>query len=142
MFGEQIERALQFVPIEQFKIIVYDDFVNSTRQVYENVLSFLNLPLDGRTDFPIIHETRNYRSLKVARNLMYPPLPVKGLFKALRLLRVKKQVKRMIMSWNEVPGYGQQIRPEFREELVEVFRSDVEKLERILNRDLSYWLCQ
>jgi hypothetical protein len=140
MFGEQIERALKIIPAKQFKIIVYDDFINSRREIYESVLSFLSLPLDGRTDFPTVNEVRRYRSLKLARNLIYPSLPAKAFFKASRFLQLENEMKRTIKSWNEISGYGQQIQPEFRKELVEVFRSDVEKLGRILNRDLSHWL--
>jgi len=140
LFGDQIERALHFVPADQLMIIVYDDFAADTRQVYENALSFLNLPYNGRTDFPIVHETKQYRSLKIAGGMMRPSLPVKVLFKALRLLRLETGTKQTIRAWNETPGYGQEPRPEFRQELAEAFRCDVEKLERVLKRDLGHWL--
>ena len=46
-----MERLLSVVPRDRLKIILFDDFVADTKGVYEEVLSFLEVPLDGRNDF-------------------------------------------------------------------------------------------
>src|SRR6185295_17816556 len=56
--GEQMERLLSHVKKGNLKIIIFDEFIKNTRQVYEEVLSFLGVPKDGRTKFTVINENR------------------------------------------------------------------------------------
>jgi len=56
--GAQLKRALNIVPQEQIKIILFDDFALNPEKVYREILSFLNLPDDGRKEFPRINERR------------------------------------------------------------------------------------
>lgn len=141
MFGTQVERTFQVVPNDQIQVIVFDDFANETRKVYESVLSFLSVPSDGRTDFPRIHPTKRHRSVRLAHMLKRPPLPMRAAFKSLRILGVDdNRLRSQIRSWNTATGYSRSLRSAFKRELAETFASDVEKLGRLLGRDFSHWL--
>ncbi len=139
LFGNQVERVIQIVPEKQFKIIVFDDFIQSTKTIYENLLSFLDVTPDKKI-FPRIHQTKMHRSLRVATTLRYPSFPFNIMMKLLRRFGIDKTVRSKITSLNTVSGHKQTINLAFRKELSVAFRNDVKKLEKLINRDLSHWL--
>src|SRR5688572_9664509 len=55
-FGTQAERLLSCFPREQVKLILYEDFAASPQRIYDEVLAFLEVPHDGRSEFPRINE--------------------------------------------------------------------------------------
>ena len=65
--GEQVERLLSVFDPRQVKIVVFDDLAADTRSVYEDVLHFLGVPSDGRTDFPRVNANQDARIRLVAR---------------------------------------------------------------------------
>jgi len=60
--GSQVERLLSAVPAQQVKLILYDEFAASPRRVYDEVIAFLNLPHDGRAEFPRINDNKHWLS--------------------------------------------------------------------------------
>lgn len=142
--GDQVERLLQVIPRRQVKIIVFEDFVRATRQVYEDVLMFLNVPLDGRTDFPSINIRRRHISRLVGRLVQRPsPALVAAAkrskeFFGLERLGVLDKLQEANTRYYKHPVLG----AEFRRELAATFGDDVLKLGQVLNRDLTYWLSQ
>ena len=140
--GEQIERLLKVFPREQVRVVVFDDFTNSTLSVYKDILEFLGVPYDGRTEFPKVNVRKAHRYRFFARLLLRPPRFLNTIAVWMRkLLRThqlgigtaltnlaKKRVEEKTLSH------------EFKQELAETFRKDVELLSRLLDRDLSHWL--
>jgi len=59
--GEQIERLKAVFPPEQVEIILFEDFVKSTKNIYDQVLEFLAVPNDGRTEFIRINENKSHK---------------------------------------------------------------------------------
>ena len=138
MLGDQIEILESIFPREQIIYILFDDMKKDMPGVYKRSLEFLDLPYDGRTDFPLSNERKNWKNESLGRVFGYfeqsYPLVVARIknilpasfFALIKGMIVKKQ------SNTPIPE-------EFRRELVEVFSGQVEKLERITGRDLSDW---
>jgi len=141
-FGTQIERLLTIFDRNQVLIIVFDDFVRDTRAVYESVLSFLGVPSDNRSDFPRINENKRHKVEFVGRLIIRPPRAImRPVYHLKSLLGIERTgILRRLQKMNADKKKRSPLRPEFRAELVEAFREEVEKLETILNRDLSHWL--
>jgi hypothetical protein len=141
-FGTQTQRLLSTFPRSQVKLILYEDFATSPQAVYDDLIEFLCLPSDHRTDFPRFNE---YKRMKRAwlKNFIRKPPPV--LRKAYRRLKraVGEErigaVKERIVDLNTERGSRPPLSPEFRAELVETFRDDVNLLSRLWGRDLSHW---
>jgi hypothetical protein len=139
--GEQVQRLLSIFDERQVKIVVFDDLVADTRTVYEEVLTFLGVPSDERSGFPRMNVNQHHRSALIARLSRRPPRWLLGPY-----LSLKRRV-----GWGDL-GFGGWIkrvnarpvtRPplpvDFRRELIEEFRGDVDLLAGILDRDLSHW---
>ena len=141
-FGQQMEAVYAVWPREQVRCYLLEDFAKDTKQVYDDILSFLGVPSDGRTSFPRINENKQHRNRGLARFAAQPPelwlktsMLVKkitgiehfGILEALMLRGAKKAER-------------QPLDLEFRAKLAEEFREDILKLSRLLDRDLSHWL--
>jgi Sulfotransferase domain len=142
-FGTQVERLLSAFPRSQAKLILYDDFRASPQRVYDEVIAFLDLPHDNRTEFPRINENKRVR-LAWLRDFYQKPPP--ALRRAVRRIKhvvggeALTAVSRKIVNLNTTKQERLPLSPELRAELVETFRDEIQLLGRLLNRDLSHWL--
>lgn len=134
--GDQIDRLLKFLSKEKLLIICFDDIKNNPKNVYETTLSFLHVSSDNRTDFPIYNENKINRFVwirrlqntlvKLKNKYFDRPTSITGVFN--------------LLSRYNTEGYKRpSLDQEFRAELVEYFREDVQRLSSLINRDLSHW---
>jgi len=146
--GEQMQRLYRAVSKENVFVIMFDDFKNDTKKVYEDVLKFLNVPSDNRENFPIINENKRVKInlLHSTFNLLRWMKKSLGIYRSLGIIKlfnnlIWENVKRNPLSYD------------FRKKLQNYFHSDIILLQDILqnktpphlcsrNRDLSHWLEQ
>jgi hypothetical protein len=141
-FGTQTERLLSIFPASQVKLILYDDFAESPAQIYGEVMSFLEIPHDGRTEFPRINDNKRAGVTWLRNFIRKPPPPVRSVYRALKQTVGQESlpaIKQKVVDLNTVKERRAPLSPEFRAELVETFRDEVSRLGRILDRDLSHW---
>jgi hypothetical protein len=141
-FGTQAQRLLESFPREQVKLILFDDFAAAPQRVYDEVLEFLEVPHDGRREFPRINENKRAKVAWLKQFYRKPPPvlrdAIRSLKQAVGVERISKVKKRMV-DLNTVKERRQPLSPGFRAELVETFREEVAMLSRLLDRDLSHW---
>jgi len=140
-FGKQLEQAYSIFPPKQIKVIIFDDFITSTRNVYQEVLEFLGLPDDGRMLFSKMNENKVYRYNWLQLFLRHPP---NFLVILLQNLKYLKKVRQFIIDWltekNSIKVQRTPLPEEFRKELKDFFHDDVKNLSKLLGRDLMYWV--
>ncbi len=142
--GDQIERVFRIFSKDQVKIIVFDDFVDKTEEQYRNVLSFLNVPYDGRKDFPAMNASRVHR----IRWLSYLIMPLVTRVKLSKLagsqnygIRSRQfRLLRIFQVFNLKKSKRKPLSEEFKATVCKELKSDVEKLSSLINKDLTYWL--
>jgi Sulfotransferase domain len=142
-FGSQTERLLSIFPRDQVKLILYDDFTASPQLVHEEVIDFLQLPPDHRTQFPRINESKRARVAWLQHFSRKPPRALLRAFRSLKQALGPEKLsalKKKVVALNTVKEPRRPLSPEFRAELVETFRAEVTLLSRLLNRDLSHWV--
>jgi Sulfotransferase domain len=142
-FGTQTERLLSIFPREQVRLILYDDFAAAPQAVYDDVIEFLGIPHDGRTEFPRINEGKRARLDWLRDFYRKPPRPLRSAFRGLKRAVGGDSigtVARKIVALNTIKERRRPLSPEFRAELVEAFRDEVALLGRLLERDLSHWM--
>ena len=141
-FGTQTERMLAAFPREQVKIILFDDFADSPQQVYDDVIRFLGIPHDGRTEFPRINENKTIRSDWLRRLYRKPPPALREAFRGLKRMVGGESIgaaKKKLVALSTVRERREPLEPRLRAELVEYFRDEVALLGRLIGRDLSHW---
>jgi hypothetical protein len=136
-----MERLFSVADREAVKVILFEDFVADPKRVYEEVLAFLRVPSDGRSDFPVLNENRRVRW----------PLLQRGLTCSANYFRLIRSVSGWKLAWGLgfLPGLlflnsksvpRSLIPPGLQAELADFYREDTCKLSRLLGRDLSHWV--
>lgn len=140
--GEQVDRLLTIFPFEQIKIICFEDFIMSTKKVYDDVINFLGVPNDNRTDFLRINENKNHKLQLVGNFSQKPPKFLSSLaLKTKDILGIKRlYVLDTIRSLNTKTVAREPLSNDFRAELTEEFADDIKKLSQLLAKDLNHWL--
>src|SRR5262249_10633877 len=134
---------IEFAGRERVKTIVLDDFVCAPLNVYREVLDFLGLEHDEKTNVGRMSGTKTYRSHAIQWLLMRPPRVVQRLIPrtvgpsepgiAGRLFKRLRRANIVRTHWHPIGAA-------VRQELVDCVRGDVDLLARLLNRDLRHWL--
>ncbi len=140
--GYQVERLLSIFPEKQVKIIFFEEFIKNPKLIYEEVLKFLDVPSDDRVNFPKINESKTHKFPFIGWLTQTPPKPILKFVRFAREnfgLNINKPLN-YVRSLNDKPQSRKNLRPKFREYLVEEFRQDTEKLSKILQIDLQDWL--
>lgn len=154
--GTYVERFFDAVGRERCHVIVFDDFSADPAVVYRQVLAFLGLPDDGRTEFAPQRASRAYRFGWLQRLLKRPPKRVRLLlggqkyrqrFKRIdevkpdpKLVKSILEWRRQLLTWNEVPAPEVVLSPELQAHMRDALAPDIIRLARLLGRDLSDWL--
>lgn len=127
------------------KVIIFDDLTADTRRTYLDVLEFLGVPDDGRTEFPIHHPNRRVINKTLTKALNRPPAPIHRLAVWVRektgvpYLGVGL-VLNFVREKLRPPAARPELDPVFKAKMVNHFRPGVEELSLMLDRDLTDWL--
>jgi len=140
--GEQVKRAFLLIPQRQRMLIVFDDFVADIVAGYAQVLAFLGVPHDGRTDFPRVNEGQTIRHPRLwamvwGTMLRARPLldPVKRMLKV-STLDIYPRLSRLFLGRrSEKPAISEALRSEMRA----FFDADIKLLSATIGRDLTAW---
>ena len=141
-FGTQARRLLATFPAAQVKIILFDDFSASPQLVYDEIIDFLELPHDGRAQFPRINENKRARMAWLRKLMVNPPYKARSAYRSFKQAvggRHLDATKQWLIDRITVRERRPPLSPEFRAELVETFRDEVALLSQLLDRDLSHW---
>lgn len=136
--GSQVERLFEILPPSRVKILFLEDLSSDPRRLYESVLAFLDVPSDGRRDFPVVNPRRRIRWPRLQALLRRPP---RALRPAVRLLRrTAKASETLRQAWRTLrDGSGSNGAPSesFERELHRHFEAELATIERITGRRLS-----
>lgn len=142
-FADQLTRVFEYFPKEQVKVILFEDFRSDTKKIYEETLTFLSLATDNRTDFPRVKESR-VRRFKALHHAVVNLTSFRPLIHVWR--RIKRAsgieslgLRRLIEKKTALQQERQSLPAELRQEILATFRDDVDRLSRLLGRDLSHW---
>lgn len=144
--GEQVERFLNVVPREQVRIYRFEDFIQVPGTVYRDVLSFVELPDDGRSEFPTINSNGVRRFPKLTRFIKRPPFPLNyvkyGVRACLHAAVGSNQAWRISESVSSSKKKRDPLSNDFRAELTGYFKSDQDLLNALLEETattVSIW---
>jgi hypothetical protein len=121
-------------------VIVFDDFIRNPKEIYENVLTFIGVPSDGREKFPRVNPSRVQRSKLVGRLTELIP---RWVYTAAREFKhfvgLPAVPLNFIVRLNSKPVKRPPLSAALKKQLIAEFEPDVRLLEQLLSRDLSHW---
>jgi hypothetical protein len=128
--GSQIERLYSFVSKEQVKVIFQEDFFKNTREVYLDILNFLEVEDDGKINLPRINKSYKIQNAVVAKTLRS-----KSAIKLTVLVKKILGLKTLGIGRPEIP-----LDLVVKQKITPYFEKDIILLESLTGRKLSHWL--
>ena len=135
MYGQQLERYLQFFPREQVRIWLYDETMSEPAKFLREVLTFLEVDPSFTPD-----RSRRYHQMEIPRAIGFTQqLRKTWLWRACRACvphHSRTAVKKLVFK----PYGAMAMSHEDRRFLIAHYRQDIARLEGLIHRDLSSWL--
>nr|MDJ0573337.1 sulfotransferase [Pleurocapsa sp. MO_192.B19] len=133
----QVKRYFDTFSREQIKIYLYEDLETKTIDVVEDIYRFLGVddtftPDLTRKNISGIPKSRFLQDLFTTKN------PIKTVFKPFVSKQLRLSIAKSILKRNL--GAKPTLSPEIRQELIDIYREDILKLQELIQRDLSEWL--
>ncbi|MEJ7751317.1 MAG: sulfotransferase [Candidatus Limnocylindrales bacterium] len=136
-YAGQVGRYFALFPSERIKVIIFEEFRSDPSGTYSDVLRFLGV--EPHQDLPSqqVNPSLGVRSPRLHRLLLTPILR-KG-FRRIASLRLRKVARSLIERVNATPQRPP-FDPALRVQLQAEFRTDVERLEGLIGRNVaSIW---
>ncbi len=135
LYYEQVKRYTDLFPGHKIKILFYDDYKQQPKQAMQELFAFLHVNPAFEPDM-----SQRYNEAGMPRfgklNYWLTQIGVYGLVKRLFPADIKERLKSVIYTRSNIPS----ITPQEKAWLIDYYRSDVQQLSTLLNKDLSHWL--
>lgn len=134
-YADQVERFQKLFPAAQLRIYLFDDLKKDNRALVRDLFEFLGL----RQDVTINYDEK-FNEARIPKN--------PGLIKFVTQLGIKRRIFRALpKSWQKgvkdsffKEGKVPKLSSEDRKWMSSRYTSDIKKLEKLINKDLSHWL--
>lgn len=143
-YAEQVRRFFDTFGRERVHVVLYDDFASNPEQVYQRTLDFLEVkPHTFQNRFRVINGNKFVRSC-LLRSVLADPL-VRSTVLAMRpwlpapVFGALQRAEATIWRCNTRFARRPPLNPELRAKLKREFAPEVERLSRLLGRDLTHW---
>ena len=137
-YGKQLEQYLELFPKENILVLLYEDLINQPEQLYSRIFSFLKIDpykLDVKTN---VNKSRNVKS-----GFMKKFIKRGGFFKGIVKKLIPKKLHWYVWAkfldlvagkkpYDELPK-------KMKEELLQIYMDDINKLELLFDLDLKNW---
>ena len=144
MYEEQVLRYISTFEKSQIHIVIFDDFRQNSEAVYVEVLKFLGVDTSFRpSSFDVFNasKTRIYQGKLIQRFRTNPILL--SFTRSLIPYLIRKRLFKSLSSFYGAVNTKSQKRPplasDLKKSLTTFFLEDIERLEKLIGRDLTIW---
>lgn len=124
-------------PREQIRVYLYEEWNQQPQVVLRDIFAFLGVDDNVLIEPPRTNVTFRYRHAWLRRFLDEPNVARKGLEHILQG-RLRTRLYHKLRSYNRVQS--PRLDAGLRRTLTERYRSDIEQLQHLIQRDLSHWI--
>ena len=140
-YTDQLERYFEVFGRDRVHVILFDDFRSDIRNTYRRTLEFLGASTNFEPPFEVKNPSKQVRSRRLQQFLLNPPEWIQAVARPiLENPRLRRGIGGLARKLNTQVAHSLGMTPELRAELTEYFRPEVERLGRLLERDLSAWI--
>ena len=149
MYGSQLQRYFDIFPKEQIRVYLFEDLCERPEEMLKDVFCFLNIDDTFKVNF--------------SKNYNVSTMPQSGIKQVIysfimRQNRLKATLMKILPNniyWKYIAPLARTlanalrsrkklaVRPldnVIRQQLIDVYRDDIQLTEKLINRDLQYWL--
>lgn len=144
MYGDQVLRYLSTFDKSQVHVVIFDDFYQNPETTYIGILEFLGINTSFRpSDFAVVNasKSRRYQG-KAIQQLRTNPMLLE-LTRTLIPYSIRKKIYKSLSSFYGKLNTTSRQRPplanDLKKSLTTYFIKDINRLEELIERDLSIW---
>lgn len=138
-FATQVERYISVFGREKIQFIIYDDFKADTKAAFRDTLRFLGVDSDSERKFPRINGNKRVRSRALWFVLRRPPKPLRRIIHPITSRRFRSTLGGYLVRLNAAEEPRPPMEPELRNRLKKEFAPEIDRLSKLLDRDLTGW---
>ena len=138
-YHAQLQRYYDLFSPSQIAVYTYDEFTADTPRVMREIFSFLGVDDTFVPDTSVRYNVSGDPKSRSIHNFLTRPNTIKKFVKPLLPVLLRRNLRAQALQWNTVTG-KRELSTETRRYLVELYREDIQKLEVLIQRDLSHWL--
>lgn len=133
----QVKRYFQRFKEEQIKICLYEEFRDDPMACVRDIFAFLGVDDSFKPNLSLSHNKTGLVKNQTVERMTSNQSLVKSLMKVILPIKTRQLIRHRISNWNLQ-------KPEMsvgtKTMLVEEYRSDIVKLQTLIQKDLSRWL--
>lgn len=144
-YYKNLSRFYEIFSEDQIKVFLFEDLSNNIQDVLTNIFSFLGIDSDVSLNVDLKYNESGIVKNKFLNNIIGGGSFIKKVIEKssptlLDNLKNNEGVKKVIFSLRSKNLKKPKMNPQIRTELNNIYREDIIKLEKLINRDLSSWL--
>ncbi len=155
-FATYVERMFAMVGRERCFISLFDDLVADPEGQYRALCAFVGIEPDPSTDFAARRESRGFRYGWLQRLLKRPPSFARDYLAGKKFAQRERSLdapvsddglaekffsfRKRILRWNRIPLPKRPIPVAVQADIRTRLKPEIDRLERLIERDLSHWL--
>jgi hypothetical protein len=124
-------------PQQQIRIYLYEEWNQRPQTVLRDIFAFLGVEENALIEPQRMNVTPGYRHLWL-RRVLDKPNAARQLLETILQGQLRSRVYRRLRAYNRRPPPT--LDRGLRRALIDRYRSDIEQLQALINRDLSHWL--
>lgn len=146
LYGEQLANVLSFYDSSQVKVFLFEDLIKNRETTLKEICEFLEVSSDFDFQKPIKSNTSGRpdpksKSIRFFNSIFMGENILKKIFRYILPKSIRQSIfdsaKKQLFDANLKK---EKMNPETRKSLIAYFKSDIQKLEKLIDRDLSHWL--
>ena len=136
-YYDQLKRYYDSFPKENIKVVIYEEFQGNPLKVYSELCKFIDVDNRFVPDMSSEHNKGGIPKNKIIWNLMMKRNIWKTLFNHLMPIKIRKMIKEKIEARNV--NKKPQLDINSRKELSVQFLDEINKIEQLIEQDLTVW---
>lgn len=143
LYYKQLQMLQKYFPLNQIKVILFDDIKENPELTVKEVFTFLNIDREFKPEFNFLNETGEIK-YKWIKSLLYKQgsfrkFIVQNIVNVFLPLEKRAAIKDYISHQFTIKSKKNNLEDHIKEKLLSEFIVDINSLEILLNKDLSLW---
>lgn len=136
LFADQVARYFDLFSHAHIKVVFLENWCHNPRQLYIELMQFLDIADDGRADFPKIHQAKKAGNRYLQHLVSRPPSLVRYASRVLKSLPGLGSINPagILRHLNSRPGYLTEVNQGLADEIEAYFFEDQRQLHSILEK--------
>ena len=132
-YGKQLKHYYEIFPASQIKVYLYENLKANSIALLQDIFRWLEVDDTFVPDMALRPNKSGMPKNKLIHQILTKPNPLKTVLKPLFPAKIRQKIQHQNLN-------TPQISQEVRQQLLDLYRSDILHCQDLINRDLSGWL--